>query len=142
MADERSYWLDLFTDQTWQEFLKAGGDVSGFSAHRWNTVKRIKPNDYLLCYLTGISRWIGILEVVGEPFQDGARIWSDWDFPSRVKVRVVAGLTPETAVPVVEMWDTLSIFRDLKNPNRWSGPFRASQQSGRSRTGKPLLLPS
>ena len=139
VTDERSYWLDLFTDQTWQEFLKAGGDVSGFSAHRWNTVKRIKPNDYLLCYLTGISRWIGILEVVGEPFQDGARIWSDWDFPSRVKVRVVAGLTPETAVPVVEMWDTLSIFRDLKNPNRWSGPFRASPAKWKKQDGEAVV---
>lgn len=51
MADERSYWLDLFTDQTWREFLNSGGSVSGFSAFRWNTVKRIKPKDYLLCYL-------------------------------------------------------------------------------------------
>jgi hypothetical protein len=139
VTDERSYWLDLFTDQTWREFLKAGGDVSGFSALRWNTVKRIKPNDYLLCYLTGISRWIGVLEVIGEPFQDSARIWSDWEFPSRIKVRVVAALTPETAVPVVEMWDTLSVFRDLKNPNRWSGPFRASPAKWKKQDGEAVV---
>jgi hypothetical protein len=139
VTDERSYWLDLFTDQTWREFLNAGGDVSGFSAFRWNTVKRIKPKDYLLCYLTGVSRWIGILEVVGEPFQDSARIWSDWEFPSRIKVRVVAALTPETALPVVEMWDTLSIFKDLKNPNRWSGPFRASPAKWKKQDGEAVV---
>ena len=139
MVEERSYWLDLFTDQTWREFLKAGGSVSGFSAFRWNAVKRIKPNDYLLCYLTGISRWIGILEVTGEPFQDSSRIWSDWEFPSRVKVRVAAGLTPETAVPVVEMWNALSIFRDLKNPNRWSGPFRASPAKWKKQDGEAVV---
>jgi hypothetical protein len=131
--------LDLFTDKTWREFLKAGGSVRGFSAFRWNTVKRIKPNDYLLCYLTGVSRWIGILEVVGEPFQDSSRIWSEWEFPSRLPVQVVAALTPETAVPVVEMWDTLSVFRDLKNPNRWSGPFRASPAKWKKQDGEAVV---
>lgn len=139
MADERSYWLDLFTDKTWREFLKAGATVSGFSALRWNTVKRIRPNDYLLCYLTGISRWIGVLEVTGDPFQDTSKIWSEWDFPSRLPVQVVAKLTPGTAVPVVEMWDTLSIFKDLKNPNRWSGPFRASPAKWKKQDGEAVV---
>jgi hypothetical protein len=26
----RTYWLDLFTGTTWEEFLAAGGEVSGF----------------------------------------------------------------------------------------------------------------
>ena len=51
----RNYWLDLFTWKSWQEFLKAGGEVSGFRKNRWKTVQRIKPGDYLLCYLTGVS---------------------------------------------------------------------------------------
>ena len=36
-TDGRSYWLDLFTGATWQEFLAAGGDVSGFRESRWKT---------------------------------------------------------------------------------------------------------
>jgi predicted RNA-binding protein len=66
----RSYWLDLFTGTTWEEFLAAGGEVSGFRERRWKTVQQMKPGDYLLCYLTGISRWIGVLEVVSEPYRD------------------------------------------------------------------------
>jgi hypothetical protein len=31
--------------------------------------------------LTGISRWIGVLEVVSEPFKDSAPIWKDEQFP-------------------------------------------------------------
>jgi len=27
----RTYWIDLFTIETWKEFLDHGGDVSGFS---------------------------------------------------------------------------------------------------------------
>ena len=29
------YWLDLFTWETWNEFKKAGGKVSGFREQRW-----------------------------------------------------------------------------------------------------------
>jgi hypothetical protein len=66
----RTYWIDLFTIETWREFLDHGGDVSGFSEKRWATVQKVKPGDYLLCYLTQASRWAGVLEAVGEPFHD------------------------------------------------------------------------
>jgi hypothetical protein len=66
----RTYCLDLFTVETWKEFLDHGGNVSGFSEKRWTTVQKIKPGDYLLCYLTRVSRWVGLLEVVGKPFFD------------------------------------------------------------------------
>jgi hypothetical protein len=48
----RTSWIDLFTIGTWKEFLDHGGDVSGFSEKRRATVQRMKPGDYLLCYLT------------------------------------------------------------------------------------------
>jgi hypothetical protein len=36
----RSYWLDLFTGITWEEFLAAGGTVSGFRETQWTTAKK------------------------------------------------------------------------------------------------------
>ena len=36
----RTYWLDLFTVETWKEFLDHGGKVSGFSEKRWATVQK------------------------------------------------------------------------------------------------------
>ena len=122
----RSYWLDLFTGATWEEFLAAGGEVSGFRERRWKTVQQMKPGDYMVCYLTGVSRWIGVLEVVSEAYRDSSPIWQDDEFPCRVRVRSVATLTPETAVPVFELREQLSVFRDLKNPNAWTGHFRGS----------------
>jgi predicted RNA-binding protein len=77
----RNYWLDLFTGTTWQEFLDAGGNVSGFRDSRWTTVQRIKTGDYFLCYLTGVSRFIGILEVTSEPYKDETPIWGYDLFP-------------------------------------------------------------
>jgi hypothetical protein len=46
-----TYWLDLFTGTTWQEFLEAGAKVSGFRDRRWKTVQAIKPGDFFLCQL-------------------------------------------------------------------------------------------
>jgi hypothetical protein len=60
-----TYWLNLFTGTTWTEFVKNGSGVSGFSQNRWKTVQEIKVGDRLICCVTGISRFIGILEVTG-----------------------------------------------------------------------------
>lgn len=124
--ENRNYWLDLFTGTTWQEFLDAGGNISGFRESRWKTVQKIKPGDYLLCYLTGVSRWIGILEVVSRPFKDDTPIWKFDTFPCRMEVKIVTSLEPETAVPVLDLKDRLAIFDNIKNPNRWGILFRGS----------------
>src|SRR5437588_10984833 len=120
----RSYWLDLFSWSTWQQFFDAGAEVSGFRENRWKTVQQMKPGDHLLCYLTGVSRWIGVLEVTGSPFKSIDPIWKDEVFPCRVPVKVLVALKPETAVPVLDLRDRLSVFQGLKNPNLWSGAFR------------------
>jgi predicted RNA-binding protein len=135
----RNYWLDLFTWKTWREFLESGGEVSGFREGRWKTVQRIKPGDYLLCYLTGIGRWIGILEVTSEPYQDNSPIWKDEIFPSRVRVKVIAQLLPETAVPVRELKDCLSVFQNLKSPFAWTGHFRGSPAKWKASDGKAVV---
>ena len=135
----RTYWLDLFTVETWKEFLDHGGDVSGFSDKRWATVQKIKPGDYLLCYLTRLSRWVGLLEVVGESFVDEEPIWSSRVYPSRVGVRVVLALAPEHGVPVLEMREELTVFRGLDNPNRWQGPFRGSPVRWKAADGEAII---
>ncbi len=41
----RTYWLDLFTVETWQEFRDHGADVSGFSESHLANVKRMELGD-------------------------------------------------------------------------------------------------
>jgi hypothetical protein len=135
----RTYWLDLFTVETWNEFQDHGSDVSGFSDKRWATVQRMKPGDHLLCYLTRVSRWVGVLEVVGEPFYDQERIWSSAVYPSRVPVRPVLQLAPEHGVPVLNLREELTVFRDLDNPNRWQGPFRGSPNRWKAPDGEAIV---
>jgi len=135
----RSYWLDLFTGKTWQEFLDAGAKVSGFREGRWKTVQRIKPGDYLLCYLTGVSRFIGVLEVMSDPFKNTTPIWKDEVFPSRVEVKEVVSLTPETAVPIVHLKDRLTIFQNLSSPNAWTGHVRGSPARWKPSDGEAIV---
>jgi predicted RNA-binding protein len=136
---KRNYWLDLFTGTTWNEFKAAGAKISGFRESRWNTVQKIKPGDYFLCYLTGISRFIGILEVTDNPYKDKSPIWKDEDFPCRLKVKVVMELTPDTAVPVQELRDNLSFFQNLTSPHAWTGNFRASPVKWETANGEAVV---
>ncbi len=93
-------------------------------------MQKIQEGDYLLCYLTGISRWVGILEVTSKkPFKDNKPIWKDEDFPCRLKVKSVVQLDPETAVPVKDMKEVLSAFKSAKSESysqAWTGKFRGS----------------
>ncbi len=139
VKQNRRYWLDLFTAKTWQEFLDAGAKVSGFREARWRTVQQIEPGDYLLCYLTGVSRFIGVLEVTSNPFKDNTPIWKDEVFPSRVEVREVVILTPETAVSIHHLKDRLTIFQDLSSPNAWTGHVRGSPARWKNSDGEAVV---
>lgn len=137
---KRRYWLDLFTGTTWKEFIEAGGSVSGFPESRWNLVQQVRVGDYLLCYLTGISRFIGILEVVKAPYKDNTKlIWRDAVFPCRLGVKAVETLTPETAVPILDLKDRLSIFDPDKNPTSWTGYVRAAPARWKDADGEIIV---
>lgn len=136
----RNYWLDLFTGKTWDEFRKAGSAVSGFRESRWTTMQRLERGDYLLCYLTGISRFVGALEVTSAPFRgDKHDIWLDENFPCRIRVKPIVELTPETAVPVLELRDSLSFFENLTSPHAWTGRFRSSPVRWKKSDGEAVL---
>ncbi len=123
--NNRSYWLNVLNKTTWQEFLNAEREISAFKDDRWITVQNIKPGDYLLCYITDISGWIGILEVISEPYRDESIFKLD-DLTSKVRVKIVNKLELENAVPVVAMGNKLSMFQSLKNPNKWRMLFKGS----------------
>lgn len=129
------YWLDVFTTETWLEFRQHGAAISGFPEGRQATVQRMRPGDLLLCYLTRYSRWVGLLKVNGQPYWDESPIWSKATYPSRVPVHPVVLLEPEQGIPVLTMRNELSVFQGLKNPNKWSGPFRHSPSQWTQKDG-------
>lgn len=115
----------LFTGKTWEEFLAAGGTVAGFRESRWSTVQRMQRADVLLCYITGVSRWIGALEVTGNPYLDSTSMWKDEVFPARVPVKVLIELQPESSIPIRSLAGSLSYFQ-RGTPHAWTGHFLRS----------------
>lgn len=122
-----AYWLDLFTVETWREFERSGGTISGFRESRWGLVRKMKPDDRLLCYVVGLKRWIGVLKVTGDPHQSREpKIWAGDDFPSRVEVEIEVALTPETGVPAIDLLPDLPRFQSLEGTRGWGAHFMGS----------------
>src|SRR3984893_9550492 len=121
-----SFLLDLFTWETWNEFLNCGGKISGFRESRWSTVQKVATGDLFLCYLTGISRFVGVLEVTGQAFLDTSPIWKTDVYPARLPVKVLIQLKAETAVPVYALREQLSFFQPDPDSAAWTGHFRGS----------------
>ena len=120
------YWLDLFTGKTWEEFLANGATVSGFRNNRRRMAEKIQIGDYLICYITGISRFIGLLRIESKCYRDETLVWENEVFPIRFDVELVLKLEPRTAVPVLTLRDKLSIFDNVEPGGQWSGFFRGS----------------
>src|SRR5436305_13555185 len=76
-----SYWLNLFTGRTWQEFQAAGAKVSGFREHNWKRAEQIKLGDIFLCYMVGVKRWVGLLEITSARFRADSTIFGEEVFP-------------------------------------------------------------
>lgn len=126
-----AYFLDLFSPETYAAFKRSRQDISGFRYRHRFAAERIKPGDKLVCYLTKLSRWFGILEVLEGPFQDSTPIFypDDDPFMVRFKVKPVVWLDPDKAVPIQnpDVWKALSFTKDYdpKSP-RWTGKIRTS----------------
>jgi hypothetical protein len=134
-----NYWLDLFTGTTWQEFRNAGATVSGFSAKRRTVAERVEPGDILLCYLTGVMRWVGALEVKGTS-GNTERIWKDQEFPVRFNVHPLIMLEPEYGIPMEQLQGRVSFFSTNKDRGKFRGFVRASPNPFQERKDAELIL--
>jgi hypothetical protein len=134
-----SYWLDLFTGTTWREFREAGAKISGFSVRRRNVADRVKSGDILLCYLTGVMRWVGALEVTGRS-NNTDRIWKDQEFPVRFSVNPLIMLEPEHGIPMEQLQGRVKFFETLKDKGKFRGFVRASPNPFQDPKDAELIL--
>ncbi len=134
-----NYWLDLFTGTTWDEFRKGGANISGFSKRMRNNVEKMQHGDVLLCYLTGVMRWVGALEVLGAS-NETRRIWKDAEFPARVAVNPMVMLSPENGVPMSELEGKVSFFTGRMDRGKFKGFVRMSPNLFRVQADGDLVL--
>jgi hypothetical protein len=133
------YWLDLFTGKTWEEFRSCGAKVTGFRGVRATTVRRIPKGDILLCYLTGVMRWVGALRVLG-PSKDTSPIWSGSDFPERLSVEPLILLDPEEGVPLGDFEGRLDFYQSSADRPGFRGFLRGSPSRFRKESDGRLIL--
>lgn len=127
-----AYYLDIFSPETYEIFSKSDRSISGFRKRQLHTAQRINPGDKLICYMTKLSRWIGILEVIQEAIVDEKTplFYAENDpFVVRFKVKPLIWLKKELTIPIRDdkIWDTLSFTKGhQKHSSSWTGKFRSS----------------
>lgn len=126
-----AYYLDVFSPETYETFAKSSRDVSGFRPQRKKTASRIRRGDKFICYMTKLSRWVGILEVRSKWYEDDVPIFypEDDPFVIRFKVKPIAWLDKEKTIPIHDdrVWSKLSFTRGCDKKSRaWTGTLRAS----------------
>jgi predicted RNA-binding protein len=126
-----AYFLNLFSPQTYETFKRSERDISGFRQRQMSAAERVSPGDKLICYLTKLGRWFGVLEVVEGPFIDHTPIYypEDDPFVVRFRVRPVVVVEVEKAIPIREdaVWSALSFTREhTRTSHTWTGKLRAS----------------
>jgi hypothetical protein len=133
-----SYWLNLFTGTTWQEFQNAGSSVSGFRDHNWKRAQEIKPGDLFLCYMVGVKRWVGILEITSERFREEKQIFKEEVFPVRFRVKPLVMLPAENGVPMEFLRGQLTFYPADMTTAKWSGWVRSSPTRYRPEDGDAI----
>lgn len=126
-----AYFIDLFSPETYAAFSRSQRDISGFRSRHKGMAERIKPGDTFVCYLTRLSRWFGLLDVIEGPFIDNKPIFVETEDPFvvRFKVQPLVWLDVEKALPIHDdvVWNGLSFTRRLeKGSIVWTGKVRGS----------------
>jgi hypothetical protein len=126
-----AYFINLFSPETFEAFGRSSRDVAGFRMRHKGTAERIRPGDYFVCYVTRVSRWCGLLEIVEGPFIDDKPIFLPENDPFVVRFRV----TPKVWLPIEQglpihddkVWNGLTFTRSLeKGSVAWTGKVRGS----------------
>lgn len=113
-----TYFIDLFSPETHDAFTKSSQTISGFRIRQQGVASRVKAGDTLVCYITRVSRWCGLLDVIEGPFIDKTPIFlPDPDpFIVRFKVKARVWLPLDKSPPIHDesVWKNLSFTRELQ----------------------------
>ena len=138
-----AYFLNLFSPETYETFSHSDMRISGFRLRQQNAANRIHPGDKLICYMTKLSRWVGILEVKSQYYLDDTPFYFEQNDPFVVRfdVEPLAWLQKEKAIPIRDdrLWNELTFTKGHdKNSSTWTGKIRVSLGQLEKRDG--LLL--
>lgn len=120
------YYLAIFNKETWNEFLEKGSSIYGTTIKRQKRMESTNPGDFLICYVTGLSRFVGLLEITSKAYLDDKCIWKNDIYPIRVNVNPVYILKAENGILFSELSEEHGAFEKYKNIRSWIGFIRTS----------------
>ncbi len=116
-----SYYIDLFSPETWREIAEVDYRVSGFRANRRRGAEQIEPGSLFLCYLTGKSRFVGVLRTTSRSYiAEEPRIWESDPFPVRFETELVVKVPEDRGVHLHE------VVEQSAHARSWGGYYRGS----------------
>src|SRR5688572_17071070 len=111
-----AYFTDLFSPHTYEAFSRSDRTVSGLRERHTNAAGRVNVGEKLLCYVTRLSRWVGMLEVLDDSYVNSTPIFAETNDPFiiRFRVRPHFWLSIDQSLPIRErhVWMALSFTRD------------------------------
>lgn len=126
-----SYFINLFSPETYEVFTRSDRNVSGFRIGQRNLADRIQIGDIFVCYMTKWSRWVGLLRITSEWFEDTTPIYYPEDDPYTLRcgIEPIVWLDRDSTIPIHDdaVWNQLSFTRGQdKNSYTWTGKLRSS----------------
>jgi hypothetical protein len=117
-----SYWVTIFTDETWARTADRGFRVVGFppptpgrGGYAESTFRKVHAQDILVCYVKAPARrWVGMLRVEGPWFIDeqdptwGRDEQGKVKLPARFPTHPLVSHPVERGVPMSEVTDALT----------------------------------
>ncbi|MDC0541797.1 EVE domain-containing protein [Paracoccaceae bacterium] len=135
-----NYWLCLFTGTSWSQFLNADDKQVGFNKTQIKQAQKINKGDYLISYLTKVSRFIAILEVTEEAVISSEQKWTEGLFPVRIGAKIVKQLPIPSAISMSAFLGKLSFLMAEEMPvsGVWSAHVRSSPRRWKNEDGEAV----
>lgn len=119
--------MGSFNGTTYEEFQRAGANVLGFRTGAQNQAafSKIEPGDTIIGYITGVGRWVAVLDVIGHS-SSKTKIWQGDEFPLRLEVKARVLLKPEHGVPLDDLEGRVEFYADASMKGTFKGFLRRS----------------
>ena len=138
-----NHYVSLFSPDTARAFSRSGRNVTGFRIARRAYIekKKVSVGDKLICYCTGIQRFIGLFRIASDPFVDDEPLFVEQDDPFVLRFRVEpeVWLPLEQGIPIhaEEIWSGLSFTKNLPlDSNEWTYMLFSSPRRWPKRDGE------
>ena|SRR5208337_1629971 len=133
------YFLAVFSVTSWREFLRNGAKVYGTTGNQINRAKKLQKGDLLICYITGFSQFVGIVEIISDAYVDKSRIWEEDTFPVRFDVRLIEKLSEHSGISGKGLIGKITVLKNLNNPKKWWAFFINSLNEFPAEDGEYLV---